>query len=168
MLSALPDDERKVVEAELEKARKDAARYRTRNKELEPQAARAKELEDAQKSSEQKALDAQRAAEERASLAQARAVVAEVKALAAAKFADPDDAAPFLELASYVDDKGEIDTAAIGRDLDALIVKKPHLAKGDGREPLRPDRSQGSRGGTGTPDKAQIFGEFIKGQLGVH
>jgi hypothetical protein len=73
----------------------------------------------------------------------ARVVRAEVKALAGQTFADPDDAAAFLDLASYVDEAGEVDAAAITKDLAALLKRKPHLAAGSMG---RIDLGQGNRG----------------------
>lgn len=66
--------------------------------------------------------------------ANARVVRAEVKALAGGKFADPADAALYLNLDEFeVDDDGEVDTDAITAALDDLLKKKPHLAAQGGR-----------------------------------
>ncbi len=60
----------------------------------------------------------------------ARLVRAEVKALATATFADPEDAHLFLDLDDIdVDDDGEVDTKAIETALKDVLRRKPHLAK---------------------------------------
>lgn len=61
--------------------------------------------------------------------ANARIVRAEIKALAAGKFADPADAVAFLDLTEFeVDDDGEVDSEAITAALTDLLSRKPHLA----------------------------------------
>lgn len=78
--------------------------------------------------------------------ANSRIVRAEVKALAAGKFADPADAALYLNLDDFeVDDNGDVDTDAIGEALDDLLTRKPHLAASRGRFPGGGDG--GHRGG---------------------
>lgn len=150
---------------EIEKLRKEAARYRTRTKDLEPLAKRAQELEDAQKSEQERLTEQLKAAEERVTAVQQRAVRAEVRALAAGEFADAEDAAAFLPLDGYVGDEGEVDAEQIRADLKALLKAKPHLAKPADTSSRRPapDRSQGSSGnGARTPsDPASVFAEFM-------
>ncbi|MFC9285375.1 hypothetical protein [Streptomyces sp. NPDC057052] len=133
---------------EIEKLRKESAGYRTKAKELEPLARKAKELEDAQKSEQERLTEQLTAAESRIKAVQQRAVRSEVRALAAAQFADPDDAHAFLALDSYVTDDGDVDTEAIQRDLADLLKRKPHLARPADNSPRRPapDRTQGSSG----------------------
>jgi HK97 family phage major capsid protein len=70
------------------------------------QAARLQEIEDRDKSEVQKAGERATAAEQRAAAMAQRAAKAEVRALAASTFADPSDAAAFLDLTEYVDDTG--------------------------------------------------------------
>jgi hypothetical protein len=103
------------------------------------------------KLSEQERLTADlEAAKQRVQAVQQRAVRAEVRALAAAEFADPDDAHAFLNLDEFVGDDGDIDTDGIRAGLDELLKRKPHLAKpapaDNSPRPPRPDRSQGSSG----------------------
>ncbi|WP_019357981.1 hypothetical protein [Streptomyces sp. AA1529] len=151
---------------EIEKLRKEAAKYRTTAKELEPLAQKAREAEEAQKSETERLAGQLKAAEERVSAVQQRAVRSEVKALAAADFADPEDAHAFLDLGAYVGESGDIDTDAINGDLKDLLKRKPHLAKPADTSPRRPapDRSQGSSGnGNRTPsDPSAVFADFMK------
>lgn len=112
-----------------------------------------KEHEDANKSELEKASTRADAAEQRAQALVERTVKAEIKA-AAGDFADPSDAAAFLDLSTYTGEDGEIDGEKIKTDLAELLKRKPHLAKG--RSGPKPDPSQGAKPG-GTPDlQAQI------------
>jgi hypothetical protein len=110
------------------------------------QAARLREFEDRDKTEAEKLAAKAEASDKIAAKATARAVRAEVKA-AAEGFADPADAAAFLDLSKYADAEGEIDSEAIAADVATLLAAKPHLAKGDGRRSPAPDPSQGPRGG---------------------
>lgn len=105
------------------------------------------ELEKAQAKSAQDAT--------RAEAATKRAVLAEVKALAADLFEDPDDARVNLadRLAAYADDEGDIDIEAIEADLGDILERKPHLRKAtataSAEKPRpKPDPAQGSKGPT--------------------
>ncbi|MET9813150.1 hypothetical protein [Streptomyces sp. NPDC006355] len=150
---------------EIEKLRKESAGWRTKYQETKPLAQKARELEDAQKSEQERLTEQLTAAEQRIQAFRQRAVRSEVKALAAAEFADPEDAHAFLDLNSYVDDDGEVDTAAIQQDLKDLLKRKPHLAKPADTSPRAPkaDRTQGSSGnGNRTPnDPAAVFADFM-------
>ncbi|WPO70204.1 hypothetical protein [Streptomyces sp. KN37] len=151
---------------EIEKLRKESAGWRTKYQETKPLAQKAKELEDAKKSDQERLTEQLTAAEKRIQSVQQRAVRSEVKALAAAEFADPEDAHAFLDLTSYVDDDGDIHTDAIQQDLKELLKRKPHLAKPTDTSPRAPktDRTQGSSGnGSRTPnDPANVFADFMK------
>lgn len=150
---------------EIEKLRRESANYRTKNKELEPLAAKAKELEDAQKSETQRLNEQLTQQQERAAKALRTAVASKVEALAAKDFADPEDAAGALDLSAYVDEDGAINGESIKRDLADLLKRKPHWARQEeGPRRPAPDRSQGSSGnGNRTPsDPAQVFAGFIK------
>jgi hypothetical protein len=161
--------DRKRAEAALKKKNSEAENLRKRLKELEPLAKKAKELEDANKSEQERLAEKVTAAEQRIQAFQQRAVRAEVKALAAAEFADPEDAHAFLDLTSYVDDDGDVDTAAIQQDLKGLLKRKPHLAKPADTSPRAPkaDRTQGSSGnGNRTPTKPEEeFAGWLKQAL---
>jgi len=150
---------------EIEKLRKESAGWRTKYQETKPLAQKARELEDAQKSEQERLTEQLTAAEQRIQSFRQRAVRSEVKALAATEFADPEDAHAFLDLNSYVDEDGDVDTAAIQQDLKDLLKRKPHLAKPADTSPRAPkaDRTQGSSGnGNRTPnDPAAEFAAFL-------
>lgn len=78
-------------------------------------------------------------AQKQAAAFRQRAVRSEVRALAAASFADPDDAAGALDLDDFINDTGDIDEQAIRSALDELLERKPHWAKAQPPEgPRRP------------------------------
>lgn len=162
---ANPDAARK----EIEKLRRESAGWRTKYQEAKPLAQKAQELEDAQKSEQERLGEQLTAAQERIRTVQQRAVRAEVRALAATDFADPDDAHAFLDLDSFVGDDGDIDTAAIQQDLKDLLKRKPHLARPADASPRVPkaDRTQGSSGnGSRTSnDPGEEFAGFINRAL---
>lgn len=161
--------DRARAEAKIRKANSEAKSLRERLKELEPLAKRAKELEDAQKSEQERLTDQLTAAESRIKTVQQRAVRSEVRALAAAEFADPDDAHAFLDLDAFVDDNGDIDADGIREGLAALLTRKPHLAKPADSSPRRPapDRTQGSSGnGHRSPQSDEdVFSDWMKRSL---
>lgn len=106
------------------------------------------EFEDRDKTEAERLASRAEAAEKRAEAAVSRALKAEVRALAAADFADPEDAAAFLDLPQYAAD-GEIDTDGLREALDELLERKPHLRRAAPAEPAKPrpkpDPGQGSR-----------------------
>ncbi|ACU39439.1 hypothetical protein [Actinosynnema mirum] len=116
-------------------------------------AKRLAEIEEEQKTAEQKLAERAEAAEQRAVAAVQRAVRAEVKALAAADFADPSDAVDALKAEDYVTDDGDVDTGAIKMRLSELLDAKPHWRKAESKGPAKPkpDPSQGARGGGTKP-----------------
>lgn len=63
--------------------------------------------------------------------------------MAADGFADPEDAAAFLDLSKYAKD-GDIDTSAIKADLGDLLARKPHLGKTPISRPPAPNPAQGA------------------------
>jgi hypothetical protein len=143
---ALPEGAKKALAA----ARKDAREAQKTAREL---AAQVKQFEDRDKSEADKASDRATAAEQRAAALLTRAVRAEVRALAAETFADPADAAAFLDMAQYADDAGEVDAEKIKTDLAELLTRKPHLAKTPGRTGPKPDPSQGPKPPVGLEDQ---------------
>jgi membrane protein involved in colicin uptake len=153
--------DRARAEAKIKKANSEAKSLRERLKEIEPLAKKAKELEDAQKSEQERLTEQLTAAEQRAAKAVRTAVSSKVEALASADFADPEDAAGALDLATYADGDGVIDSDAIKRDLAELLKRKPHWAKPSDTGPRRPapDRTQGSsgNGNRSSSDPGEIF-----------
>lgn len=133
------------MKAEKAEAKRTAAAEKKRADDL---ARKVAEFEDRDKSELEKATTKAERAAEQAAKATKRAVLAEVKAAAAA-FADPEDAAPFLDLSTYTSDDGEIDTEAISADLEALLERKPHLrkpaAEPEKKKQPKPDPGQGAR-----------------------
>lgn len=134
------------MKAERTAAKKEAAAEKKRAEEL---ARKVAEFEDRDKSELDKATAKAERLEAAAKAATARAVKAEVRA-AASEFADPEDAAAFLDLSSYSSDDGEIDAEAIQADLADLLERKPHLRRAAAEPPKKPapkpDPGQGSRG----------------------
>ena len=133
------------MKSERAEAKKTAAAEKKRADEL---ARKVAEFEDRDKTDLDKATEKAERAAEAATKAIARAVKAEVKA-AASKFADPEDAAAFLDLTAYTSDDGEIDTESISADLEALLERKPHLRRPAAAVPEKkqpkPDPGQGAR-----------------------
>ena len=112
------------------------------------QAARLQEIEDRDKTEVQKASERATAAEQRATAMVERAARAEVRALAASTFADPSDAAAFLNLGDFVDEGGDIDSKGIEKALADLLKRKPHLGK---EQPAAPSFDGGARTTAGAP-----------------
>jgi membrane protein involved in colicin uptake len=164
--------DRARAEAKIKKANSEAENLRKRLKELQPLAAKAKQLEDAQKSEQERLTEQLTAAEERAAKAVRTAVASKVEALAAKEFEDPEDAAGALDLADYVDEDGAIDTDAIKADLAALLKRKPHWGKPVDNGPRRPapDRTQGSsgNGNRSSSDPGDIFAGLMQQALKGH
>ncbi|WP_381801183.1 hypothetical protein [Streptomyces niveus] len=163
--------DRARAEAKIKKANSEAENLRKRLKELQPLAAKAKQLEDAQKSDQERLTEQLTAAEERAAKAVRTAVASKVEALASSDFADPEDAAGALDLAAYADEDGVIDTDAIKADLAALLKRKPHWGKPvDGPRRPAPDRTQGSSGNGNrtSSDPGDIFAGLMQQALKGH
>ena len=133
------------MKAERAEAKRLAAAEKKRADDL---ARKVADFEDRDKSELEKATTKAERLEAAAKAATARAVKAEVRA-AASEFADPEDAAVFLDLSQYTSDDGEIDTEAISADLEALLERKPHLRRAVAEPPKKPapkpDPGQGSR-----------------------
>lgn len=97
------------------------------------------------------------------------AVAAKVQALAAADFADPDDAVRNVDPAQYLDAGGTINEDAIKADLAKILEAKPHYRRAtepQGPRPPRPSAHQGSgQGGRASTDPAQEFASILQGAL---
>lgn len=124
------------------------------------QAKRLQAIDDRDKTEVQKASERADTAEKRAAAMAQRTVRAEVRALAAATFADPSDAAAFLNPADFVDDEGDVDTKAVEKALAALLKSKPHLA----RQGAAPSFDGGARR---TADKPPSMNDLIRQKAGL-
>jgi hypothetical protein len=137
------DDEGKMSESvrkALERARSDVKRAKTaarpyvalaRELGMTPEQMRAKLTEAGKKDDE---VDIEKVRREAAAEVMSRAsrmiLSSKVEALAANDFADPADAAMYLDLKDYeVDDDGKVDERQIKRDLKELLTRKPHLKR---------------------------------------
>jgi hypothetical protein len=100
-------------------------------------------LEQASKTELQRAQEAATREADRAKALLSRAVKSEVKALAQG-FADPDDAAAFLDLSKYATGDGDVDSDSIKADLADLLQRKAHLAKQPETRLSAPNPAQGS------------------------
>jgi hypothetical protein len=147
VLGGIEGTDRELVLEALSKRNREAKNLRDRLKDLEPKAAEYDKVLDSQKTAEQKAQEAATAAEKRAQALMDRATRAEIKALAAEGFADPEDAVTGLDSSKYVNADGDVDTEAIKSDLADLLKRKPHWAKEPTSRTPAPNPAQGSSGG---------------------
>jgi hypothetical protein len=159
----------KRAQEKIRKANSEAAGLRKRLKELEPLAAKAKKLEDAQKTETERLQAELTEREKQIDQIRRRAVTSEVRSLAADLFADKTDPEAHLDLNVYVGDDGDIDTDQITVDLADLLARKPHLGKAkpdtERRRPA-PDRTQASSAKqASTKNPADEFAGFFKSQL---
>ena len=122
---------------------------------------------EAQKTEAQKAQEELRRWQDDAERWRGTAVASTVRALAAADFADPDDAVRNLDPANYIDAGGVIDEKAIAADLASLLAAKPHYRRAGEQTPRapKPNTSQGATNGTPT-DPAQLFAGVMQQALG--
>lgn len=103
-------------------------------------------LRTASMSDQDKAVEeARKAAREEAATAfNRRLVQAEVRAAAAGKLADPEDAIRFLDLEEFaVDSEGDVDKKAVAAAVARLVKEKPYLTAGATRP--TGDADQGTR-----------------------
>lgn len=159
----------KRAQEKIRKANSEAASLRKRLKELEPLAAKAKKLEDAQKTETERLQAELTEREKQIDQIRKRAVKSEIRSLAADLFADKTDPEAHLDLNVYVGDDGDIDTDQITTDLADLLERKPHLGKAkpdtERRRPA-PDRTQASSAKqASTKNPADEFAGFFKSQL---
>lgn len=160
LLADLDDDRRKVILDQVGKSRSEAKNLRERLKDAEPKVAEYEKLRQASQTELERAQEAASKATERISALTSRAVNAEIKAIAADGFADPSDAAAFLDVTKYADESGEVDTESIRNDLADLLTRKPHLGKSETRAP-RPNPAQGSSG-SGPAKGAQLTEQDVQ------
>lgn len=147
--------------AEARKWEKRAKENASKLKEAEPRLSEYDRLVAASKTEEERAKDAAAAAQARVEQLTNRAVMAEVKALAASSFADPTDASAFIDPKKYVTSDGDVDTEAIKADLSDLLSRKPHLGKPAERNVPAPNPAQGSSA-NGAPAPAQLSESDVK------
>lgn len=116
-------------------------------------------LAEASKTELERAQEAAKREADRATSLLSRAVKSEVKALAQG-FADPEDAAAFLDLSKYATGDGDVESDSIKADLADLLQRKPHLGKSPETRVPAPNPAQGSSaGGAGASqitDRAQL------------
>ncbi|MGV2384655.1 MAG UNVERIFIED_CONTAM: hypothetical protein LOD86_05235 [Thermobifida fusca] len=125
---ALGDAGKKALSAM--KEREKAARARARELEREVAELRAA-IESKDKTPDEQELDAVRREAEAAAIARAneRILRSEIKAAAAGKLADPEDALRYLDLAEFeVDESGNVDTSEISDAIHELLERKPYLS----------------------------------------
>jgi hypothetical protein len=146
LVENLRADNKARTSAEVAKLQKQIA-------DLKPLADEAQALKDAKKSDVERLTEQLTALQSSVRDARTQALRGEIKALAAKEFADPEDAAAFLDPSKYLNDNGQYDEAAVKADLEDLLKRKPHLAREAPRTPRTPapDRTQGSSGGAKNP-----------------
>lgn len=170
LLAGLDDDARNAVMGEVKKARNEAASYRTQLREAQPKLTEYEQWVESQKSETEKLQGQVSQAQEAVKAANRRALVSEVKALAADSWADPGDAVAFLDVDKYIGTEGaaDFDSERIGTDLKAILEKKPHLAKATDatqRGP-KPDPSlHSSQRESTSNDPASVLQAFFANQL---
>lgn len=113
------------------------------------------EIQDANKSERERELDkvrqeaAEKARSEANTQANRRILKSEVRAAAAGKLADPEDAVRFLDLDEFkVTDDGEVETKQLNDAITRLLKDKPYLSADAGKR-KHGDVDQGARGGKG-------------------
>jgi len=154
--AALGDAGKKALDAM--KAERNAAREAAKKAADELEALKAQaEGREAEHKAQQ---DAQRLKDEALAVANERILKAEVRAAAASKLTDPQDALRFLNLSDFeVGSDGEVDASQVAKAIDDLIASKPYLAAQGGQ------RFQGSADGGARNDAtktAQLTRDDIK------
>lgn len=139
----------------IEKLRTEKKAASDKVKEYEPLVKKARDLEEAQKSTEQRAQDAATAAEKRATDALHRIAAAEVKAALTGVVPDPSAIVEDLNLQRFVGDDGDVDTDAIAKLRDKYNSFTPQQQKGPA-----PNRAQGVNGSK--PHDGQLTIEDMK------
>lgn len=140
-------------------ARKHERRAKQTAKEVEALRAKQAEIDEANKTEQEKALEAARAEARAEALTEAdkerrsdRLEVAVTRA-AAKTFEDPEDALVQIERAinrgeidaeDIFDDQGKVQTEALKKELEQLLERKPHLAAAGGESKPRFERPSGA------------------------
>lgn len=144
---ALGDAGKKALSAM--KEREKAARARARELEREVAELRAA-IESKDKTPDEQELDAVRREAEAAAIARAneRILRSEIKAAAAGKLADPEDALRYLDLSEFeVDESGNVDATEIVDAINELLERKPYLSAQGGRVTLDTGRGKNPAAG---------------------
>lgn len=90
-----------------------------------------------------------------------RVLKAEVKAAAAGKLSDPNDALKFLDLAEFeVGDDGSVDSSEIAEAIEDLLKTKPYLSAQGGRR-FQGSADNGAR--AGSKNQGQLTKEEVAG-----
>lgn len=130
---------------------------------------RLSEIENASKSEREKELDkvrteaAEEARKDALTMANRRIVKSEVRAAAAGKLADPEDAVRFIDLDDIaVGDDGDVNVKALNDAVARLLKDKPYLGADSGKR-KHGDFDQGARGRSGN---GTSMNEIIRSKAG--
>jgi hypothetical protein len=146
--AALGDAGKKALDAM--KAERKAARDEAAAAKAERDALQAKL--DGKEAEHAAAQEAQRLRDEALAVANERILKAEVRAAAASKLNDPQDALRFLNLSEFeVGSDGEVDASQVAQAIDDLIASKPYLAAQGKR--FQGTADGGARNGTAEPSQ---------------
>lgn len=144
---SLGDPGKRALDA-MKTAKKEAE---ARARDLENQLAALEAKANGKEAEYEAALEAQRIKDEALSLANQRILKAEIRAAAAGKLADPQDALLHIDVSSFeVGDDGEVDGDAVTSAISDLISRKPYLAVQDGK------RFQGTADGGARNDATKV------------
>ena len=112
------------------------------------------------------ALAAQKVRDDALATANARILKAEVRAAAAGKLADPQDALKFLDLSTFeVGTDGEVDGGAVEAAILDLIKRKPYLAAAQGGPRFQAGADGGARKESQTSIDEQIAAATKAGNI---
>lgn len=143
---AAPAEEEEVDWKDM--ARKHEKRWKEHSKRANAAEAELAKLKEASQSEQDKAIAAARkeATEQATAGFQDKIVRAEIRAQAAGKFADPDDAVRLLDLddLEVFDSEGEVQLGILSKALDALLERKPHLRAGHQAQSVDVDAGKGA------------------------
>lgn len=118
-------------------------------------------LVEASKSDLERLQDSVSAEKARADRLLTSAVASKVEAQAASLFADPSDAAAFLNLDEYAKPDGTVDSDKIKADLADLLTRKPHLGRTEEAREPKPYSGQGASS-SGPVGKPQLTLEEVR------
>jgi multidrug efflux pump subunit AcrA (membrane-fusion protein) len=166
VLAGLDDSARAAVQAQLTKANNEA---KTARQQLQAQKLAAQAATAATQTAEEQARAEQQANATRLQALLERSARSEIKALAADKFADPEDAAVYLKPSDFIDENGDVRSHELTAAIDELLIRKPHLAKAKGGSTTQrpaPDRTQGRTSGTAATEPRDVFAGWLQNALG--